>query len=83
MCDNNETTARFPLRKTPESYEKFPFTDTKYYTEATVVNVHANQRRPRMGYVAQLSLEYLEATGRKPDLENVPWLEAASNKGKR
>lgn len=83
MCENNETFARFPLRKMPESHEKFPFKDPKYYTAPTTDSVHANHSQVRMGYMAQLSLEFLEATGRKPDLENVPWLEAASNKAKR
>jgi hypothetical protein len=83
MCESYKTVERFPLRKTPENHQKFPFKDTKYYTEPAADNVHANHSGVRMGYVAQLSLEFLEATGRKPDLENVPWLEAASNKGKR
>jgi hypothetical protein len=79
MCENT----RFPLRKTPENYDKFPFRDAKFYTLPEAGDMNAKQRTPRMGYVAQLSLEFLEATGRKPELENVPWLEAASNKGKR
>jgi hypothetical protein len=82
MCERDSTTdMRFPLKQAPENYEKFPFRDAKFYT--LTADVKAEPKQPRMGYVAQLSLEFLEATGRKPALQNVPWLEAASNKGKR
>ena len=83
MCENTEIHARFPLKKMPENYDKFPFHDPKFYTNPQTADVKTVPKTPNMGYVAQISLNFLEATGRKPELENVPWLEAASNKGKR
>lgn len=83
MCENTEIHARFPLRKTPENYDKFPFQNPNFYTNPQTTDVSVVPRTLKMGYVAQISLNFLEATGRKPELENVPWLEAASNKGKR
>jgi hypothetical protein len=83
MCEHSETNTRFPLKQAPENYMKFPFRDPKYYTIPNDSDVNAKLSEPRMGYVAQLSIGFLEATGRKPELQNVPWLEAASNKGKR
>jgi len=69
--------------KPSESSERFPFRNAKYYTNPEDEEVKARLKVPRMGYVAQRSIEYLESTGRKPELQNVSWLAAASEKGKR
>lgn len=78
--ESGKVCARFPLRKAPESTEKFPFRDMKYYINPEDVEVKTKLRAPRMGYVAQRSIEYLESTGRKPDLQNVPWFKAAGTR---
>lgn len=83
MCETSKTESRFPLQKAPENHSgKFPFMDSRFYMFPDS-DENQNMKEVRMGYVAQLSLEFLESTGRKPELENVPWLEAASSKGKR
>lgn len=74
---------KFPWRKVPESADKFPFRDTKYYINPVDDEVKAERRAPRMGYVAQRSIDHLESTGRKPDLKNVPWFRAAGSNGRR
>lgn len=72
--DSGSFSPRFPLRKAPESTEKFPFRDMKYYTNPEDSEVKTKLKTPRFGYVAQLSIQHLESTGRKPELKNVPWL---------
>lgn len=81
MSENSEvedsgsfSSRRFPLKKAPESTEKFPFRDMKYYTNPEDSEVKTKLKTPRFGYVAQLSIHHLESTGRKPELKNVPWL---------
>lgn len=69
--DSGSFSPTFPLRKAPESTEKFPM---KYYTNPEDSEVKTELKTPRFGYVAQLSIQHLEATGRKPELKNVPWL---------
>lgn len=83
MCEHEEhktkTSAQFPFRRAPEIPGKFPFRDVKYYLdpvpdgELEGRQVKVAPKKPRFGYVAQRSIRFLEATGRKPDLENVMW----------
>lgn len=80
---SNKNSLRFPLKKAPESTDKFPFRDLKHYTNPEDDEVKTKRNSPRFGYVAQRSLNHLEATGRKPDLQNVPWFRAAGNSEKR
>lgn len=83
MCEHEEhktkTSVQFPLRRAPEIPGKFPFRDMKYYLDPVPgEELEAGQakvalKKPRFGYVAQRSIQFLEASGRKPDLENVMW----------
>lgn len=76
---------KFPSRKVPEVSDKFPFRDLKYYTnpeDQDVKTVSVN-KTPKMGYVAQLSINHLESTGRNINLQNVPWFRTSRNNGKR
>lgn len=80
MCEHEEhktkTSALFPLRNAPETPGKFPFRDMKYYLDpvpAAEEQVKVAPKKPRFGYVAQRSIQFLEASGRKPNLENVMW----------
>lgn len=79
MCEASECKVKtfplFPLRKAPEDSGKFPFRDMKYYSnpEPEECEVKVATKTPRFGYVAQRSIEFFEATGRKPKLENVMW----------
>lgn len=84
MCENSDrdvSSKRFPLRTPPESTERFPFRDLKYYTnpqEEEEEEMKSRVKSPRLGYMAQRSIEYLESTGRKPDLHYVPWFKGAA-----
>lgn len=63
--------------------ENFPFRDLKYYTTPEDDEGKTRRKEPRFGYMAQRSVEYLESTGRKPNLQYVPWFKgAAQYKGK-
>lgn len=91
MCEESkmgesEKVPRFPLRKAPEVEGKFPFRDVRYYNNYDDNEVKSKVKVPRLGYLADLSIEYLKATGRKPELRNVPWFttpESNASAGKR
>lgn len=84
MCENSDRdVGKFPFRTPPESTAKFPFRNLKYYTSPEDDEWRTRMKVPRLGYMAQRSLDYLESTGRKPDLQNVSWFKgAAYYKGK-
>lgn len=77
----------FPLTKPPQRDDKFPFQNTHLYTtngeyeeeEEEEIKVKkeeeekSNEKRRTFGFTAQQSLTYLEATGRKLNLQHVPW----------
>lgn len=77
-CDVN--LPRFPFRKVPQTADKFPFRDVKHYINPEDDEVNSKVKAPRFGYVAQRSINYLESTGRKPNLQNVPWFRGAVHK---
>lgn len=84
MCEDSKVSARFPLRTAPESTEKFPFRNLKYYVNPEDEDeVKEKPEIPTLGYMAQKSIDFLESTGRKPNLQNVPWFREAGNNGKR
>jgi hypothetical protein len=66
-----ENKTSFPLKKPPEFADKFPFHDIQLYTNPH--NLASSSSDDKLGYIAEKSLKHLEATGRKPDLQRVPW----------
>lgn len=74
---------KFPFRKAPDDEGKFPFRNLKYYTSDRAGEARVEAKTRRLGYVAQRSINFLESTGRKPNLENVLWFKAAHGGGKR
>lgn len=92
----NENSQKFPLRITPEVTDKFPFRDLRLYTENFDVAQEMSRKRSeevavknlsrseyRRGSTAQRSLERLRASGRKIDLNYVPWFRPVWNKVQR
>ena len=74
---------KFPLRQSPEAEGKFPYRNSEYYATEGTGDEKAKTKTSRLGFVAQRSVDYLESTGRKLNLENVPWFKAAHGGGKR
>lgn len=70
--DGGRNPPMFPLKKAPQTTDKFPFRDVKHYINPVDEEVKAKWRT-RIGYVAQMSINHFESTGRKPALEHVPW----------
>ena len=60
----------FPLTRAPHVGDKFPFRNTYLYTSG---EHHVKPNEISFGQTAQQSLTHLEATGRKPNLQRVPW----------
>lgn len=85
MEESEKGTRRFPLRTAPVEDEKFPFRDVRHYNSSVDAGeVNSKPKVPKLGYLAQRSVRYLEATGRKPELQNVPWFTIPeSNAGRR
>lgn len=74
---------RFPMRKANTVDGKFPLRE---YNISEDREVKSKVKVPRLGYLANRSIQYLKATGRTPELRNVPWFttpESNASKGKR
>lgn len=84
MCEEYKIIAKFPLRTAPEIDGKFPFRNLKYYVNdgKDGDEMEAKPKIPTLGYMAQKSIDFLESTGRKPNLQIVPWFRAAVNNRK-
>lgn len=76
---SEKNSPRFPFRKVPQTADKFPFRDVKHYINPEDDEVNSKVKILRFGYVAQRSINYLESTGRKPNLD-VPWFKGAVHK---
>lgn len=83
MGESEKKCRQFPLRKAPETEGKFPFRDVRYYNSFEDSEVKTKPKVPRLGHLAQRSISYLEATGRKPEMLNVPWFTTPERHGKR
>lgn len=66
-----EVSKTFPIKKPPELDNKFPFRNLELYKNLDCAKTLEKQKE--IGFIAEQSLKHLEATGRKPDLQRVPW----------